>query len=78
MTAWDWTYVGELLVGISLGIAAGGYFVVAVARGAAYELLSHPTVRKIAAAAEKLGGKSGGALDGILGFLGLGGKQGPP
>ncbi|MCI4320603.1 MAG: hypothetical protein L3K23_10835 [Thermoplasmata archaeon] len=75
---WDWNFVGELGVGLALGIGAGlwagaHFFEVAMLRVAA-----HPSVRKLANAADKFtanqgGGGWAGLLESGLNFL-TGGK----
>lgn len=66
MTGWDWTFVAELWVGIGGGLIVGGYCFSAFLSSTFWKLLSHPTARKMASAAEKFSGKQGG----FFGFLG--------
>lgn len=72
MVDFDWYLVLEVALGVALGIIAGAVVAVGLVRSLAYELLSHPSVRKIASAADKLGGKGGGMLEQIAKSL-LGG-----
>ena len=76
---WDWETVGELAVGIWIGISLGAWIAFAMFRSLAYEVLSHPSVRKLAGAADKL---SGGGMAGWAGVAKTGlelffGRQGP-
>lgn len=48
------------------GGTLAGYTVLVIARSLAYELLSHPTVRKMANAADKFSGKEGGVLGKLI------------
>ena len=74
---WDWYLVGELTLGIEAGVLLGGLAAAHILRTLAYEILSHPTTRRLAAAAEKLSkAGDGGGLGGLLmSFLG-GGRGG--
>jgi hypothetical protein len=57
VSGWDWTFVGELIVGLALGLAVGGWVLVGFVRGLAYELLSNPTVQRFSKVADQLAGK---------------------
>jgi hypothetical protein len=83
---WDWTFVGELAVGLTLGIGVGGWFVVDRLEKAMLRVAGHPSVRKMANAADKLtqGGQGGWAgvaqtvVGGVMNWLGVGGGGGGP
>lgn len=69
----DWYVVAEIGLGVAAGIVAGGVVVVGLVRTLAYEILSNPTTRKLANAADKFAGKSGGGLlDSVMKLLGGG------
>lgn len=69
---WDWTFVGELAVGLSVGIGVGGYAFAHSLEVAALRIAAHPSVRKLANAADKLGNNATGGWPGLLGgFLNL-------
>ena len=76
---WDWDVVGELAVGIAVGMGVGGWFASACFANAGYRLMAHPTARKLASAAEKLTGGNGGGWAGVAGQVvsGLFGKKPP-
>lgn len=65
---WDWTFVGELTVGVFLGVFLAGY---AVVRGpmetVLWRMLSHPSVRKMASAADKATAGVSGIIDRLFG-----------
>lgn len=75
MSQWDWNAFGEIFLGVALGIIVGTYIAIGFVRGFAYELLAHPTVRKFATAADKLGGKGGGLWETIIGRVFGGGDK---
>lgn len=62
---WDWGLVGSETAGIAAGIAIGGWIATALFRMAIWQLLSHPTIRKVANAADKVTG-GGGFLGGLV------------
>jgi hypothetical protein len=64
---WDWNLVGELVVGISFGMGLGGFIASHFLESALWKLLSHPTVRKVASAAEKAASAGGGIIDTLFG-----------
>jgi hypothetical protein len=75
----DWSAVGQsALDGMGWGIGFAVPFFVGIT-WAVLRILSHPSVRAIARAADKLSGKSGGVLEQIVGgglkALGLVGDQ---
>lgn len=65
MPGWDWTFVGELVFSLAIGIGLGGWAFSRFLAVVMLEMLAHPSVRKLANAAEKFGGQRGG----VWGFL---------
>lgn len=49
---WDWTFVGELAVGLAVGIGIGGWFFADRIEKAGLRIAGHPSVRKMANAAD--------------------------
>jgi hypothetical protein len=84
MMSWDWTFVGELAVGVGVGLGAGGWFVVDRLEVAAMRIVSNPSVRKLANAADRFSGADSGGwsgvvgkvVDGLMGAFGGGGHGG--
>ncbi len=61
---WDWDLVFEMALGIALGVGIGGYAAVSFAESAAYRLLAHPVLRKLADGAKDIGDKIHGIGEG--------------
>lgn len=64
---WDWNFVGELIIGLSLGIGIGGAVGSHFLEVAFLRVAAHPSVRKLANAADKFSGDSGGGWPGLIG-----------
>jgi len=60
---WDWTFVGEEVVGIAGGIIIGSWVATSMLETVLLRVLSHPTARKLASAVEKVAGGAGGLGD---------------
>ena len=61
----DWGAVASLWLGIFLGIVTGAWVAAAVWDAYVWRWLSHPSVRRMANAADRVTGKEGG----IVGFF---------
>jgi len=56
----DWDFVAELVIGLALGIGIGGYATMHFLEVTAMRVLTNPSVRKIANAADKFSGAAAG------------------
>lgn len=52
--AWDWNLVGELVLSLAVGIGVGGGVAAHFFEVAALRVAAHPSVRKIANAADRI------------------------
>ena len=66
MAGWDWTLVGETALAIALGISAGGWFVVDRLEVAMLRIAGHPSIRKLANAADRFQGGDTGGWPGLI------------
>jgi len=69
VVTWDWTSFFEETFAIAFGVGLGGWFVVDRFEMAALRIASHPNLRKIANAADKMPNmaEGGGGWPGLIG-----------